>query len=174
MFSAIIGLTALAVNYQDGFWLWLNRVFELAFILYTIAVIYGIYTYLPAFAAALTGGFVSTLNQIFTSKRMGELGEKGVQARQFLGTVGNPAKGGIVKALLGEFAGSFVSERWGKKAAERVTWEIENIPVDLDPIIWDNLPVIAERLGGLAGKAAEAKGLAEQLRMLGKISPVDK
>ena len=107
------------------------------------------------------------MNQFNRSSKMTELGRKGVEARQFQAVMSEEQ--GLVIPLVGEALKSWVKERFGPKAEAKIAAAIDMVPVNADPIIFANLPQIAERLGGLMGKGAEAKALAEELKMLTKV-----
>ena len=142
------------------------------FIIVGFAVIaYAYYRYLPKvgrkIGIELVRGALQGLGQVLMSGKMKLLGEKGVAARQFEAIVSE--KQGIVVPLVGTALTSWVKERFGTKAAAKIEAAIEMVPFDADPIIFANLPQLAEKLGGLVGKGGEAKALAEELRMLTKV-----
>ncbi|HWY27633.1 MAG TPA: hypothetical protein VNW25_00085 [Candidatus Sulfotelmatobacter sp.] len=71
----------LAFFYGDSFWLWVTRAFDLSFILYTVAVIYGLYVFLPKFGAGLGGLIMTGIQGFFVKDKMSNLSQKGVEAR---------------------------------------------------------------------------------------------
>src|SRR3990172_1552671 len=138
------------------------------------ALIYAYYRFLPKVGRKigqdLAVNFLRGLMQILKSQKFSELGQKGVAARQFE-QLTDEAIGdkGIVLSIVGEGVRSFVKERFGPKAEARIAGAMDMIPFNADPVVFANLPQIAERLGGLVGKGAEAKALAEELKMLTKV-----
>ena len=135
------------------------------------ALIIAYYWWLPKvgqkIGTQLAMNFLRGLMQILKSQKMTDLGNKGVAARQFEAIVSE--KQGIVVPLVGTALTSWVKERFGTKAAAKIEAAIDMVPFDADPIIFANLPQLAEKLGGLVGKGGEAKALAEELRMLTKV-----
>src|SRR3972149_5509203 len=138
------------------------------------ALIVAYYWWLPKvgqkIGSQLAMNFLRGLMQILKSQKFSELGQKGVAARQFE-QLTDEAIGdkGIVLSIVGEGVRSFVKERFGPKAEARIAAAMDMIPFNADPVVFANLPQIAERLGGLVGKGAEAKALAEELKMLTKV-----
>src|SRR3990167_11541258 len=138
------------------------------------ALIVAYYWWLPKvgqkIGTQLAINFLRGLMQILKSQKMTDLGNKGVAAREFekltTEAVGNK---GIVLSLLSEGVRGYVRDRWGKQAEMRVGMAFDMIPFDADPVVFANLPQIAEKLGGLVGKGGEAKALAEELKMLTKV-----
>jgi hypothetical protein len=102
-----------AISYGDLFWLWISRAFSLSFILYTIAVIYGLYVYLPRFGAGLGGLIMQGIQGFFVQSKMKDLSVKGVEARQLKAE--NEAGLAMVaavdplKAVFGELLEGFLS-----------------------------------------------------------------
>ena len=135
------------------------------------ALIVAYYWWLPKvgqkIGAQLAMNFLRGLMQILKSNKMSELGQKGVAARQFEAVMSEEQ--GLVVPLVGEALKSWVKERFGSKAEAKIAAAIDMVPFNADPVIFANLPQIAERLGGLVGKGTEAKALAEELRMLTKV-----
>ena len=135
------------------------------------ALIVAYYWWLPKvgqkIGAQLAMNFLRGLMQILKSNKMSELGQKGVAARQFEAVMSEEQ--GLVVPLVGEALKSWVKERFGSKAEAKIAAAIDMVPFNADPVIFANLPQIAERLGGLVGKGVEAKALAEELKMLTKV-----
>ena len=135
------------------------------------ALIVAYYWWLPKvgqkIGTQLAMNFLRGLMQILKSNKMSELGQKGVAARQFEAVMSEEQ--GLVIPLVGEALKSWVKERFGTKAEAKIAAAIDMVPFNADPVIFANLPQIAERLGGLVGKGTEAKALAEELKMLTKV-----
>jgi len=138
------------------------------------ALIVAYYWWLPKvgqkIGTQLAMNFLRGLGVILKSQKFSDLGKKGVDARQFEqltdAAIGDK---GIVLSIVGEGVRSFVKERFGPKAEARIAAAMDMIPFNADPIVFENLPMIAEKLGNLAGKGAEAKALAEELKMLTRV-----
>jgi len=135
------------------------------------ALIYAYYRFLPKVGRKigqdLAVNFLRGLMQILKSQKFSELGQKGVAARQFEAVMSEEQ--GLVVPLVGEALKSWVKERFGSKAEAKIAAAIDMVPFNADPVIFANLPQIAERLGGMVGKGVEAKALAEELKMLTKV-----
>src|SRR3990172_5667467 len=135
------------------------------------ALIIAYYWWLPKvgqkIGTQLAMNFLRGLMQILKRNKMSELGQKGVAARQFEAVMSEEQ--GLVAPLVGEALKSWVKERFGSKAEAKIAAAIDMVPFNADPVIFANLPQIAERLGGLVGKGTEAKALAEELKMLTKV-----
>lgn len=163
----------LAFLYGDSFWLWVTRAFDLSFILYTVAVIYGLYIYIPKFGAVLAQSFMGGIGQFFLRDKMSGLSQKGVEARaakaeQEAG-LALVASVDPLKAVVSELVSGFLDN-------------MDSIPKSIRPAISaqigkaigsSNVNFTTSILGAIDKKFPQLK-LSENLKALGVISNAEK
>jgi len=176
-------LAVLCYLYQDTFWLWFNRSFEVAFWIYVIAVLYGIYKFIPLIGSSIVGSVLTFFTSQNKSEKMTALGQKGVEARQqkaeesaliAMVSVEDPLKGIIselVPSIMAGVRGDLPA--YVRKGIEaRVKTAIMASPINITHAVAP--PVIKfldEKVTALSGGKVH---LAEELKALGVLSNAEK
>ena len=176
-------LAVLCYLYQDTFWLWFNRSFEVAFWIYVIAVLYGIYKFIPLIGSSIVGSVLTFFTSQNKSEKMTALGQKGVEARQqkaeesaliAMVSVEDPLKGIIselVPSIMAGVRGDLPA--YVRKGIEaRVKTAIMASPINITNAVAP--PVIKfldEKVTALSGGKVH---LAEELKALGVLSNAEK
>jgi hypothetical protein len=166
-------LTFLGIYFQESFWLWFNRSFQVAFWIYVIAVIYGIYKFIPSVGAILGTGVMQGIQGFFTQQKMTALGEKGVEARQQKaqreGQIALIAADDPMKGMLAPFVGEQIRHSTQIPKALR-----EVFAENAEKMILKNEINLTNWLVTALDKKFPTWGLSEKINALGVITNAEK